>query len=76
MIETLWKRHYHPGVTGSYHGDMAHAFAAMLEDTDCCEGARRKMLVAIRVHIHLESLPDWHSVVGGRKWFTERFGGK
>jgi hypothetical protein len=69
MIQALWNRHYHAGVTGSYHGDMVHAFKAMLADTDCGHLDRRKMLRAIHQHKAAESSPR-HT---GRRWFTEAF---
>ena len=70
MIETLWKRHYHPGVTGSYHGDMARAFKAMLADPDCDDRARESVVRAIRKHKQLEATtPD----LPGGKCFSELF---
>lgn len=69
MIQALWNRHYHEGVTGSYHGDMAHAYKAMLADSDCDHITRRKLLLAIDQHKHIETLLQ-HT---GRRWFTEAF---
>ena len=69
MIQTLWRRHYHEGVTGSYHGDMAHAFKVMLADTDCGHLDRRKMLRAIDEHKRIERGPKYE----GRQWFCEAF---
>ena len=70
MIEVLWRKHYHPGVTGSFHGDMAHAFKAMLADSDCWPETARKMWVSIRLHMGIERDPRYR---GERKWFTEAF---
>ncbi len=67
MIETLWQRHYHPGVTGEFHGDMALAFRRMLDDPDLHE--RLQLDVAVRVHKSVESSANY----GGRKWFCETF---
>lgn len=69
MIETLWDRHYVAGVTGNYHGDMAHAFAKMLDDSDCDPDTRRKMQTAIDIHCRLEAAASYT----GRQWFTEKF---
>lgn len=70
MIEILWRRHYQHGITGSYHGDMARAFALMLADPDCDGNARRKLHGAIRIHCTAERWPEHE----GRKWFCERCG--
>lgn len=67
MIQALWKRHYHAGVTGSYHGDMVHAFKAMLADTDCDPVTRRKIERSIGAHKRTERLPTYT----GRQWFCE-----
>jgi hypothetical protein len=69
MIQILWRRHYHAGITGSYHGDMAHAFKAMLADTDCGHLDRRKMLRSIDEHKRIERGPRYV----GRQWFCETF---
>ena len=71
MIEILWRRHFHPGVTGSYHGDMAHAFKAMLADSDCYPAIAGVMWRSIRIHQQVENNPDY---CGGRRWFCEAFG--
>lgn len=71
MIQALWNRHYHEGVTGSYHGDMAHAYKAMLADSDCDHLTRRKLLLAINHHITAEHSPRYT----GRRWFCEAFTG-
>lgn len=70
MITTLWKRHYHVGVTGSYHGDMAVAFDAISKDADCDLLTAQKMRRAAATHMEAERQPE-HK---GRKWFCERFG--
>src|SRR5690242_19149288 len=67
MIQALWNRHYH--ATGSYHGDMAHAFKAILADSDCDHLTRRKMLLAISHHQRVELSPRYT----GRRWFCEAF---
>ena len=73
MFETFWRRHYHSGVTGSFHGDMAHAFAAIAEDPDVkfYPEVVRSLWTAVRIHMDIERSP-WYT--GGRKWFCERFG--
>lgn len=71
MIEILWKRHYHPEVTGNFHGDMARAFQFMLADPECDDVARRKMGISIRAHIAIEHSQYFPS--DERKWFTEAF---
>jgi hypothetical protein len=72
MIEQLWKRCYTPGVTDSYHGDMAHAFALMLNDKEFTPDAwpkeRRKIVESIFQHRRIEGSAGYL----GRKWFTER----
>jgi len=63
----IWNRHYVAGVTGSFHGDMAHAYRKMLADDECGVRERQKMLQAARVHAHMEAVEG----VTGRRWFTE-----
>lgn len=70
MIQALWDRYFHEGVTGSYHGDMAHAFASMLEDVECSPVTKQKVWRAILVHMAIERRHDHQ----GRKWFCERWG--
>ena len=69
-ITMLWKRHYVSGVTGSYHGDMARAYAAMLDDPECDRSTASKMRGAINIHMHAER----HPAHTGRHWFCERLG--
>jgi hypothetical protein len=69
FIQVLWERHYSVGVTGSFYGDMAHAFTLMLNDRDCGPLEREQLLNAIRVHCRLERA----SSHAGRRWFCERF---
>jgi hypothetical protein len=69
IIQALWARYYVVGITSEYHGDMAHAFRAMLADPQCNEAAERKMRAAIRLHREIESSPEYK----GRKWFCEYF---
>ena len=70
MIQHFYNKHWH-AVTGSYHGDMAHAFKAMLADMDFAGYFRdvQKVTRAIQIHIGLERDPQYK----GRKWFTETF---
>ena len=72
QLETLWLRHYHPGVTGSYHGDMAFAFDSMSKDKDCeCDlETATKLRHAAKIFTNLERIPSHN----GRKWFCELFG--
>ena len=70
MIEILWKRHFHSGLAGSYHGDMAAAFDAMLKDSDIDEKTVEKMWESMQLHMTIERGPQY----AGRKWFCERFG--
>lgn len=70
LFEALWRKHYAAGATGSYHGDMALAFAKIRQD-ELCDGTIAQMLMnAVRVHCRLERMPE-HV---GRKWFCEQFG--
>lgn len=72
MIQLLWTRHYQPGVTGSFHGDMAHALVAMLADPDCDRDCKIVIEHCIRVHAAMELAPT-HT---GRKYFCEQWGTK
>jgi hypothetical protein len=66
----LWKKHYHAGVTGSYHGDMALAFEAISKDPECDHATHEQLRQSVAIHMGLEHRPD-HV---GRKWFCEKFG--
>lgn len=69
LIEMLWARHYEPGLTGSYHGDMALAFQKMLDDRDCNGETREKVRRSIWHHTKAEASPQ-HT---GRRPFSGRF---
>lgn len=71
MIESLYNRHHVTGLTGSFHGDMADAFAKVLADLDCDAVTRQKIATSIRSHKSVESSRTY----SGRKWFTEKFTG-
>ena len=71
-IQVLWRKHYIVGITGSFHGDMAYAFAAILKDSDCDTKVYRQIWISIRRHLAIES----HKLYHQRRWFTERFSGK
>ena len=72
MIETLWKRHYCPGLTGSFHGDMADAWVKMLADPECDMATARKIRQSAESHMRIERLIPFDSTK--RKWFCEKFG--
>lgn len=69
----FWRRHYHPGVTGSFRGDMAHAFALIVADPESkfYDGVIRALWRSVRIHMEIERSPRY---TGGRKWFCEKFG--
>lgn len=70
MFQVLWARHYQPGLTGSFHGDMAAAFDAISRDPDCDLQVAQMMRYASAVHMGIERDPRHE----GRRWFCERFG--
>ena len=69
-IEVLWAKHYVPGITGSYHGDMASAFNAIRADARCGARVNRLIQNAVSVHLRLERMES-HK---GRRYFVELFG--
>jgi hypothetical protein len=71
MLEIFWKKHYVSGVTGSYHGDMAHTFTKILNDEDFqyYPKAYNQVVQSVRIHRHVES----NFTFTERKWFCEKF---
>lgn len=69
MLHALWNRYYHPGVTGSFHGDMARAFQAILQDSDCDRKTHDKIQRSVREHRAVEN----SVLYKGTKWFCEVF---
>lgn len=70
LIEQLWSKHYVAGITGSYHGDMAIAFSAILADSLCDGVVAHAIRSATSIHCRLERTKE-HV---GRKYFCEQFG--
>lgn len=69
LIEVLWDRHYAPGTTGSYHGDMADAFAKMLADEMCSLTVAKVLRRSIQAHMQVERSGSYQ----GRRFFCERW---
>ena len=69
-FQRLYDRHHRPGLTGSYHGDMAAACAMIRTDTELDAIGAEDLTRAVRAHLATERDPR-HK---GRRWFCEQFG--